>query len=77
MRLAEAQALQNALSDPSVCSAIREFCSSRREYFIDLLLRKVRLSTRDTMQEARLAGQVEAYEDCFEELRKFAHEQRQ
>lgn len=37
-----------------------------------LLLRAVRKPTRDTMQEARYAGMVEAYENLMMDLESFA-----
>lgn len=42
---------------------------------MELLLRAVRQSIRDTMKEARLAGKVEAYEDSLRDLERFAQEQ--
>jgi hypothetical protein len=42
-----------------------------------MLLRAVRQTMRDTMKEARIAGKVEAYEECLAELQQFAKEQLQ
>jgi hypothetical protein len=51
------------------------FFSGQKEECTRMLLSAVRQSVRDTMKEARLAGKVEAYEDCLRELQRFAEEQ--
>jgi hypothetical protein len=77
LRLSESQLLLEALSDPSIRPALESFFSEQRTDTIELLLKAVRLSVRDTMKEARLAGKVEAYENTLREMEHFAKEQLQ
>jgi hypothetical protein len=63
------------LQDPLFRPALEAFFSEQRKEHIELLLRAVRQSVRDTMKEARLAGKVEAYEDSLRDLERFAQEQ--
>jgi hypothetical protein len=75
LRLAEAQQLFDALDDPLIKPALEEFFREQKEIHTDMLLSAVRQSVRDTMKEARLAGKVEAYEDNYRDLRRFAEQQ--
>ncbi len=75
MRLAEAQQLYDGLSDPLLRPALAEFFTEQRTTNVDALLHAVQQHQRDTMKEARLAGKVEAYETCLEDLQRFAERQ--
>ncbi len=52
-----------------------EFFESQKAENVEMLLRAVRQSVRDTMKESRLAGKIEAYEDGLRDLQRFAEEQ--
>lgn len=67
--------LHDAINDPFFAHALDEFFSDKKQEHADLLLRAVRQPVRDTMKEARIAGMVEVYEECGEQLRHFAQEQ--
>lgn len=75
LRLAEAQQLVDALSDPLVRPAITAFFREEHAEQMRQLVQAVRLPERDTMKEAQLAGKVEVYETALSGLERFAEEQ--
>ena len=77
LRLAEAQTLFEALNDSLFRPSLETFFAEKKQEHTEMLLRAVRLSIRDTMKEARLAGMVQAYEECLGEMQRFAKEQLQ
>jgi len=72
LRLSEAQQLLDALSDPLLRPALKQFCTSQANEHVGMLLRQIRCKERDVMKEAALAGKVDAYETMFSELEHFA-----
>lgn len=73
--LSEAQQLFDAVNDPLLNIALTKFFDEQKQQSTEMLLSAVRQSVRDTMKEARLAGKVEAYDNCLSEMRHFAQEQ--
>ena len=63
------------MGDELLRPALEKFFSMRSSERKDALLVAVRQPVRDTMREARIAGQVEAYEHCLSELHEFAKQQ--
>ena len=72
MRLAEAQQLLDALSDPLLRPALVSYFDEQKDFAMESLVRAVRQNVRDTMKEAALAGKVDAYENAMRELDRFA-----
>ena len=75
MRLPVAQQLYDGLKDPLLNEALQAFFEEKKQELRGRLLSAVRQHVRDTMKEARLAGQEEAYDECLRELERFAEEQ--
>lgn len=75
LRLNEAQQLFDGLGDSLLRPALASFFEERRRESVENLLRAVRKPQRDTMQEARFAGMVEAYDNGLRDLDAFAKQQ--
>jgi hypothetical protein len=75
LRLTEAQQLHEALNDALLRPALIAFFEEQQAVAMSMLVRAVRQPSRDTMREARFAGQVEAYENALADLEHFAKEQ--
>ena len=75
LRIAEAQQLFDALSDPLVRPALIAFFHQEHTEQLRQLVQAIRLPERDTMKEAQLAGKVEVYETALSGLEHFAEEQ--
>lgn len=67
--------LFDAVRDPMVAAGLNTFAQQMKRENVEQLLRAVRRNDRDTMQEARFAGKVEAYEAMMEDLEQFSEEQ--
>ncbi len=55
--------------------ALEQFFAEQKRETVELLLSAVRHSIRDTMKESRLAGKIEAFENCLHDLEAFAKQQ--
>lgn len=75
LRIAEAQQLYDAVTDPLCKPALVECFNVMRARSLDSLLDAVRRDERDTLKEARLAGMVEAYETAMDDIALFAEKQ--
>jgi hypothetical protein len=53
---------------------LQAFFDEQKREHVERLLSAVRKPVRDTMKEAQLAGKVEAYEQIFPDLERFAEE---
>ena len=72
MRLLEAQQLSDGLNDVLLRPALEEFLRSQVAAHTDMLLNQIKLRDRDTMKEARLAGQIDVYETFLSEIEHFS-----
>ena len=74
LRLAEAQILWDVLHDPSFRIALQTFLNQQQQDLTGDLVNAIRQNQRDTMKEAQLAGQLQAYESILIQLEKFAEQ---
>jgi hypothetical protein len=74
LRLSEAQQLYDGLADPLLRAALVAFFEKQKQDLRESLLNAVRQHQRDTMREARIAGQEEAYSECLRDMQRFAEE---
>jgi hypothetical protein len=75
LRLSESQQLYDAVNDPTLRLSLEVFFNKKRDELLAQLVSAVRRPMRDTMKEARLAGQAESYEEALGEMQRFAEEQ--
>jgi hypothetical protein len=75
LRIAEAQQLADALSDPLLRPGLIAFFHQEQAEGLRQLVQAIRLPERDTMKEAQLAGKVEVYETALSGLEHFAEDQ--
>jgi hypothetical protein len=75
LHLSESQQLHDAVNDPSLRPSLEVFFNKKRDEILEQLVTAVRKPVRDTMKEARLAGQAESYEEALGEMTRFAEEQ--
>lgn len=69
--------LYEAVNDSLNGPAMAAFFDQEKAFLVEQLLTAVRLKDRDTMKEARFAGMIQAYEECLDNLKRFAKEQLQ